>query len=56
LIKSNLEEDAQFFIEEEDEEFVELEPLDELKEPPKPRIEYLLVLNMLFSIMIRILL
>jgi len=39
LIKSNLEEDNQFFIEEEDEEFAEPEPLDELKEPPKPPIE-----------------
>jgi hypothetical protein len=39
LIKSDLEEDAQLFIKEEDEEFVEPKPLDELKEPPKPPIE-----------------
>jgi hypothetical protein len=35
LIESNLEDDAQFFIEEEDEGPIEPEPLDELLEPPK---------------------
>ena len=39
LIEPNLEDDAQFFIEEEDESSIELEPLDELQEPPKPSIE-----------------
>ena len=39
LIKPNLEDDAQFFIEEEEENPMELEPLDELLEPPKPSIE-----------------
>ena len=39
LIKPSLEDDAQFFIEEEDKNLVEPEPLDELKEPPKPSIE-----------------
>jgi hypothetical protein len=39
LIEPNLEDDAQFFIEEEDEGPVEPEPLDELLEPPKPSIE-----------------
>jgi hypothetical protein len=34
LIKPNLEDDAEFFIEEEDEHFIELDPLDELEEPP----------------------
>ena len=38
-IKPNLEDDAQFFIEEEDGDSVEPEPLDEVKEPPKPPIE-----------------
>ena len=38
LIKPNLEDDAQFFIEEE-ENPTESEPLDELLEPPKPTIE-----------------
>jgi hypothetical protein len=39
LIEPNLEDDAQFFIEEEDENPIEPEPLDELLEPPKPTIE-----------------
>ena len=39
LIKPNLEDDAQFFIEEEDENPMESEPLDELLEPPKATIE-----------------
>ena len=39
LIEPNLEDDALFFIEEEDENPTELEPLDELLEPPKPTIE-----------------
>ena len=39
LIESNLEDDAQFFIEEEEENPTEPEPLDELLEPPKPTIE-----------------
>ena len=39
LIEPNLEDDAQFFIEEEDENPMESEPLDELLEPPKPTIE-----------------
>ena len=40
LIEPNLEDDAQFFIEEEEEENpIEFEPLDELLEPPKPTIE-----------------
>ena len=39
LIKPNLEEDAQFFIKEEDKNPTESEPLDELLEPPKPTIE-----------------
>ena len=39
LIEPNLEDDAQFFIEEEEENPTELEPLDELLEPPKPTIE-----------------
>ena len=38
LIEPNLEQDAQFFIEEE-EDFVEPEPLGELKAPPKSPIE-----------------
>ena len=37
-IKPNLEDDAQFFIEE-DKNPTEFEPLDELLEPPKPTIE-----------------
>ena len=40
LIEPNLDEDAHHFIKEEDGEFLELEPLDELKEPPKPPIEF----------------
>jgi hypothetical protein len=60
LIEPNLKDDAQFFIdEEEDEGPVEPKPLDELLESPKPSIELklcLLVLDMLFLIMIRILL
>jgi hypothetical protein len=39
LIEPNLEDDAQFFIEEEDKGPIELEPLDELLEPPKQSIE-----------------
>jgi hypothetical protein len=39
LIKPNLEEDVEFFIEEEDDGPLEPEPLNELLEPPKPPIE-----------------
>jgi hypothetical protein len=39
LIEPNLEDDAQFFIEEEEENPSEPEPLDELLEPPKPTIK-----------------
>jgi hypothetical protein len=39
LIKPNLEDDANFFIEEEDEDPIEPKPLNELLEPPKPPIE-----------------
>jgi len=39
LIEPNLEDDAQFFIEEEEKNPMESEPLDELLEPPKPTIE-----------------
>jgi hypothetical protein len=40
LIEPNFQDDAQFFIdEEEDEDHVELEPIDELLEPCKPSIE-----------------
>jgi hypothetical protein len=39
LIEPNLKDDAQFFIEEEDENHIEPKPLDELLEPPKPTIE-----------------
>jgi hypothetical protein len=39
LIKPNLEDDAQLFIEEEDKNPIEPEPLDELLELPKPTIE-----------------
>ena len=39
LIKPNFEDDAQFFIEEEEENPTDSEPLDELLEPPKPTIE-----------------
>ena len=39
LTKPNLEEDAKFFIEEEDEHPTNTEPLDELLDPPKPPIE-----------------
>ena len=39
FIEPNIEDDAQFFIEEEDDNFVEPKPLDELQEPPKPSIE-----------------
>ena len=39
LIEPNLEDDAQFFIEEEEEDPIEHEPLDELLEPPKPTIK-----------------
>jgi hypothetical protein len=56
LIEPNLEEDAQFFIEEEEDHFVLPKPLDPFEEIPKPPIELkfcLLVFVMLFSIMIR---
>ena len=39
LIEPNLVDDAQIFIEEEDKNPIEPEPLDELLEPPKPAIE-----------------
>ena len=39
LIEPNLEDDAQFFIEEEEENPTKSEPLDELLELPKPTIE-----------------
>jgi hypothetical protein len=39
FIEPNFEDDAQFFIEEEDEGFVEPKPLDELLELPKPSID-----------------
>ena len=39
LIEPNLEDDAQFFIKEEDDNFVEPKPFDELLEPPKPATE-----------------
>jgi hypothetical protein len=39
LIEPNLEDDGQFFIEEEDEHSLDSEPLDEFEEPPKPPIE-----------------
>ena len=39
LIKSNLDDDAQFFVEEEDKHPTDSKPLDELLEPPKPTIE-----------------
>ena len=39
LVKSNFEDDAQFFIEEEEENPIDSEPLDELLEPPTPTIE-----------------
>ena len=39
LIEPNLEDDAQFLIEEEDENSMESEPLDELLEPPMASIE-----------------
>ena len=39
LIEPNLEDDGQFFNEEEEENPMESEPLDELLEPPKPTIE-----------------
>jgi hypothetical protein len=39
FIEPNLKDDAQFFIEEEDENPVDPEPLEELLEPPKPYIE-----------------
>jgi len=39
LIEPNFEEDAQHFIKEEDDEIQDLEPLDEMLEPPKPPIE-----------------
>ena len=39
LIEPSLEDDAQFFIEVEDKNPIDREPLDELLEPPKPAIE-----------------
>ena len=39
LIEPNLEDDAQFFIKEEDKNPIDPKPLDELLEPPKPSIE-----------------
>jgi hypothetical protein len=39
FIEPNLEDDAQFFIKEEDESPIDPEPLDELLKPPKPSIE-----------------
>ena len=39
LIEPNLKDDAQFFIEEEDKNPIDPEPLDELLEPPKPTIK-----------------
>ena len=39
FIKPNLEDDVQFFIEEEEENPTESKPLDELLKPPKPTIE-----------------
>jgi hypothetical protein len=39
LIEPNLEDDVEFFIEEEDEDPIEPEPLNELLEPPKSPIE-----------------
>jgi hypothetical protein len=39
LIEPNLEDDAEFFIEEEDNDRLEPEPLDNLLEPPKLLIE-----------------
>jgi hypothetical protein len=39
LIEPNLEQDAEFFTEEEDDGPLELKPLEELLEPPKPPIE-----------------
>ena len=38
LIEPNLKDDAQFFIEEEDKNPIDPEPLDELLDPPKPSI------------------
>jgi hypothetical protein len=39
LIEPNLEDEAEFFIEEEDNDPVEPGPLDDLLDPPKPPIE-----------------
>ena len=39
LIEPNLEDDARFFIEEEEENPTDSEPLDKLLEPPMPTIE-----------------
>ena len=39
LNESNLEDDAQFFIEEDGKNPIDPEPLDELLEPPKPTVE-----------------
>jgi hypothetical protein len=39
LIEPNFEDDAQFYIDEEDEQSIDPESLDEFEEPPKPSIE-----------------
>ena len=39
LTKPNVEEDAKFFIKEEDEHPMDTKPLDDLLDPPKPPIE-----------------
>jgi hypothetical protein len=61
LIEPSLEDDAQFFIEEEEENSTDSEPLDELLEPPKPTIElkplpfglrYTFLNNVQYSLMI----
>jgi hypothetical protein len=39
LIEPNLDDDAEFFIKEKNDDPLEPEPLDDLLEPPKPRIE-----------------
>ena len=59
LIEPNLEDDSQFFIEEEEQNAIEREPLVNYWNHPNPPLSLnpcLLVLDMLFSIMIRILL
>ena len=45
LIEPNLEDDAQFFIEEEDENPIDSKQLDELLEPSKPTLELKPVLS-----------